>query len=677
MTDGEQQVSLLLWNPSNFRWTELDADIARLERGEAVEDRWSCGGTKSIRRGSRFYLLRTGMDGGIVGSGKVTRDVFQGEHWQPDKAKAGQKANYIGVTFSSLSKTPLVTTQELRKPPFNLAYTPQQSGTTIRAELVSRLDQLWSQRVKEQGANKTSTSSASVFQFPKGARVFGFRPERSKQNTTHYAAVVADCVEHECVPMGWGHKYDLAEWGPKIKGKLERDGESPQSIAMLDKYRSLQVGDFVIIPQGKFAINGIGRVTDPYCYKADSLESLRGLSERDSYWWNGVTRVEWIPNSAGFLGQGQPWPNGTFFGPFDAEYLPVIEESIGHPTGTIFTKDGAAPATNESSAWVGSTVEASLARRVQDLLGNKGTHSVLLFGPAGTGKTYHAEKVADFYGSLKSDRVEFVQFHPAYAYEDFMEGLRPKAAGGGVQYDIEDGAFKRFCDKARGSNEDHLFIIDEINRGNIAKVMGELMYCLEYRGDKHSITLPYSRAKFSIPDNVHVLGTMNSSDRSIATLDVALRRRFQFVELAPDPDGNLLGNVKIADTGLTAGTLLRGLNDRILPRQGRHKLIGHSYFLPDGFKVDDDGLGQGSWKLEDFKARWFHQIQPLLEEYFADDAQTLVDSIIGPGWGEVHDRQHFVPFASDKVDFLSSLKWIATTVKAPKRGSEDKPGDEE
>ena len=128
--------------------------------------------------------------------------------------------------------------------------------------------------------------------------------------------------------------------------------------------------------------------------------------------------------------------------------------------------------------------------------------------------------------------VQSVQFHPAYAYEDFMEGIRPeRTSDGQIDYRIRNGQFVRLCVEAARTNDPCVMIIDEINRANLARVFGELMYLLEYRDD--SVLLP-SGQQFRVPDNVRIIGTMNTADRSIALVDHALRRRFAFLRLAPD-----------------------------------------------------------------------------------------------------------------------------------------------
>ena len=168
--------------------------------------------------------------------------------------------------------------------------------------------------------------------------------------------------------------------------------------------------------------------------------------------------------------------------------------------------------------------------KIDALLADK--RQLIFQGPPGTGKTFLAQKLSESLSGTKG-RVSLVQFHPSYAYEDFVQGFRPSIVQGQPAFELREGPFLVAARHAREAPEaNHFLIIDEINRGNLAKVLGELYFLLEYR-DKE-ILLQYSDEAFSLPENLYIIGTMNTADRSIALVDLALRRRFHFVEFHPD-----------------------------------------------------------------------------------------------------------------------------------------------
>lgn len=211
-----------------------------------------------------------------------------------------------------------------------------------------------------------------------------------------------------------------------------------------------------------------------------------------------------------------------------------------------------------------------------------------------------------------------VTFHPSYGYEDFIEGFKPVAAeGGGLNLRLMDGIFKRVCRTATADpDRPYLVVIDEINRGNLPKILGELITLLEKDKRELSVRLPQSGEAFAVPRNVYVLGTMNTADRSIRLLDAALRRRFAFRELLPDREpleGAFVGKLELAE-------LITTLNARIRREAGRERQIGHAFFLNQGQPVATE---------EDFAAVFRGDVLPLLQEYAADD-YALLARLLGP-----------------------------------------------
>jgi len=216
-------------------------------------------------------------------------------------------------------------------------------------------------------------------------------------------------------------------------------------------------------------------------------------------------------------------------------------------------------------------------------------------------------------------RLTRVTFHPSYTYEDFIEGYRPVDQGtGGLALQLEDGIFKRVCRAAQAHpDRPYLILVDEINRGNVAKILGELLTLLERDKRGLTVVLPQSKETFSIPPNVYLLGTMNTADRSIKLLDAALRRRFAFIELMPDLE--LLRGATVGDLALDE--FLEELNRRIARFEGREKQIGHAYLLEGGDPVSE---------VVEFARCFREEILPLLQEYCYDEYGTLA-KFIGSG----------------------------------------------
>jgi hypothetical protein len=242
-------------------------------------------------------------------------------------------------------------------------------------------------------------------------------------------------------------------------------------------------------------------------------------------------------------------------------------------------------------------------QEIVDLLAEK--RQLIFYGPPGTGKTFLAQRIAEHL-TREGGEFELVQFHPSYSYEDFFEGYRPVAVseGAGVTYELTDGPLRRIAEAAAQDPENpYVLVVDEINRGNLPKIFGELLFLLEYR--EAQIWLQYSpEAQFGLPKNLYFVGTMNTADRSIALVDAALRRRFYFVAFMPteEPVCDVLGKW-LSEKGLEPrpAQLLGMLNKRI---DTEEIAIGPSYLMTaDATEPNLERI-------------WKHAIMPVLEEHF-------------------------------------------------------------
>ena len=234
------------------------------------------------------------------------------------------------------------------------------------------------------------------------------------------------------------------------------------------------------------------------------------------------------------------------------------------------------------------------------------------------------------------DFYKFLTFHQSYSYEEFVEGIKPQIRTdeecSSVSYEYNKGVFKEICQQANSDpDNNYLLIIDEINRGNISKIFGELITLIESdkrvipngerifentktQNEELVVTLPYTKSKFGVPSNLYILGTMNTSDRSIASIDIALRRRFKFKEMMPNSD-------LVADFECNFKEIFEKLNTKIKILLDRDHQIGHSYFIETKYADADINI---------LKEIWFSEILPLLNEYFYCDWEKL--KLIIPGF---------------------------------------------
>lgn len=452
-----------------------------------------------------------------------------------------------------------------------------------------------------------------------------------------------ECLSNGYICVGWDEVGDLSAFASEEDFRAafaERFPYNGNQSMVTRKARevwrlaSLEPGDRVVANEGTSKVLAIGTVVEPgYVWRPERTEHkhtvtidwdescARTLPEPIKRW--GVTTVGDVP--------------GTVWRSITGEQSAIAE-----------------PGSESEPAAVILAAEDRQLQSLADALQRKG--QVVLYGPPGTGKTYTALRFAAWWlargragldplarfgtpafqavvsalgappaapdvsdESYRGDVGQLTQvtFHPSYGYEDFIEGFKPTLApGGGLNLRLVDGIFKRVCRSAAADpDQPYLVVIDEINRGNLPKIFGELITLLEVDKRGLAVRLPQSGESFTVPPNVHVLATMNTADRSIRLLDAALRRRFAFHELLPDREpleGAFIGKLHLAD-------LLTTLNARIRVEVGRERQVGQAFLLRDGQPVATE---------EDFAAAFRGDILPLLQEYACDD-YGLLDRLLG------------------------------------------------
>lgn len=454
----------------------------------------------------------------------------------------------------------------------------------------------------------------------------------------------------------------------EIRSRLEQHYPTTSPPVMTKKMREfrnflteIKVGDIVLAADGE-TILGVGRVGGPYRFEPDSLNEA---PHRHA--------VEWISTEHWKL----PVTDGLRTTLCD---LKKHEENLVEIERRILDSTSRPEPILVQSNPIQTLIRPldGTAGRVEAILNRKG--QVILFGPPGTGKTFWARKTAldlaalscfkKYYQDLNDSEKLKVEgsgtepglvwsctFHPAYGYEDFLEGFRPHTnQGGALVFQLRDGIFKRICLQARAHPDQKYFlIIDEINRGDIPRIFGELLTLLELDKRGVEVNLALSGDPFSVPKNLFVLGTMNTADRSIALLDTALRRRFGFVELMPDP---VVFGQALVGNSLPLGLWVTALNDLVrshLGRDARNLQIGHAYFLENGQPVTD--LTRFTHILES-------DIIPLLEEYCYEDYAALTQ-ILGEGLvDKVRQRIRTELFALNRQEeLLQALRAMAPDIE--------------
>lgn len=367
----------------------------------------------------------------------------------------------------------------------------------------------------------------------------------------------------------------------------------------------MKVGDIIFVKKGRSQLIGRGIVTSDYFYDSESEE------------YNHIRIVNWTHHGE------WPYPGKAAMKTLTdvTPYIDVVEK-----LKNIFDDDTSEDVEEVEKSYSSYTKEDFLNdvfmseeeyERLRSVLVFK--KNIILQGAPGVGKTYTAKRLAySLIGEKNVDRVKMVQFHQSYSYEDFIMGFRPSDIG----FELRKGTFYNFCKRAAlDAVNDYFFIIDEINRGNLSKIFGELFMLLENDKRGASLQLVYSDEKFSIPDNLYIIGMMNTADRSLAMLDYALRRRFAFFELKPgfETDGFKSYQLTINNSKLNnLITCIKNLNYAIVSDEtlGEGFCIGHSYLCNLKSESVDEQVISNIVEYE---------LVPLLKEYWFDEPNLVIE----------------------------------------------------
>ena len=681
---------LFTWNPRNWPWDSLERDMREVKAHGSVRSTWTTGKTKRIAQGDRFFLLRQGAPPrGILASGRVVGDVYEEPHWDEDQRKAGKQVTRVDVEFDCILPPNLVLpVGELKEGALgDVHWTTQKSGIRVPDEATNELEDRWTshRRRLEEGGGLPPLDPARI------ERVRNIVKQQFPDFSTfaepgHRFREQEDDYKREAV--GQARKI----LGPYVQGdELMEDDQEALDVAsqILDLTNFLNWRDKDYIKRKLLAepgrwqrfMNGIVA-----CLKVSHAKDWAAEFDRLMSWlaeigcnaniskilptyflflWDPEHHISIKPaifdhflERIGVepLGHGTRLTRSEYqralatmtslraaladWEPRDLVDLQSLywvverqtDEDVEGPTDSLPPAEDD-PVYTIDEAMKGLFMPRESFEEILQLLRWK--KNVILQGPPGTGKTFVARRLANaLMGVSAPDRVSFVQFHQSYAYEDFIQGHRPAEDG---RFRLKNGLFYEFCQRARKDlRRRYVFIIDEINRGNLSKIFGELMMLIEAdkRGSKWAIPLTYSRdpsETFYVSENCYILGMMNTADRSLAMVDYALRRRFAFYDLVPAFDSarfsqHLVERGAAPELVETIRGRMESLNNAIAEdttNLGPGFRIGHSFFCPQ----DGDFEFDTEWYRRIIKT----EIAPILREYWFDNprlSESKIDDLL-------------------------------------------------
>lgn len=549
---------LMVWNPTRWEWKSFHDDRLKIASGENVPRRWSTSSTQ-LREGDTFYLIQLGQDPrGLIARGNIASSTYEDDHYDTERAANGDRKNFVDITLTDLrdpKADSFISLADLQAGTTDdQVWSPQSSGIRIKSRSATRVSKLWDKLppIKVSPA-QTETPKQQAIQIARPVNTIFYGPPGTGK-TYHMQTHLMPRYESQAnqVPTG--------EWlEEQLAGTAWWEAVA---LALADMNGKATVNDILIHPYFKAKARVQGRPNSP---------NLRATC------W-GALQIHTV---------------------LESETVNTSLEQRQPPQ--IFDKQS-------GGRWVLTGDWDETGEGLRALLGR------LQKGP-----------VTD---DTRIKRHLTVTFHQSYSYEDFVEGIRPQTTeSGSISYEVRDGLFKAFCRRAsQDPKQRYALFIDEINRGNISRIFGELITLIEpdkraWWGEEAQLVdgielvLPYSGERFGVPKNLDIYATMNTVDRSIALMDAALRRRFHFLELLPEPKripGNQGdGYIPDGEGGLlNLRELLKAINLRLCYLLHRDQTFGHAY-LTD---IKD---------LDALRRVMVYDIIPMLAEYFYDDWRQI------------------------------------------------------
>lgn len=575
-------------------------------RAVAQEDiiTWGVKQSKNrIKAGHRVYIWMSGSEGGIVAAGIILEDPVEKKPVKTsyDVTEEINTSSYLGVDIKIEQKlTENIITRALL----------QQESTTKNLEILRFANATnFPVSMKEQATIERMIAG----EYQLGEKEIEERSLLARTDRKYWmyapgenSRLWEEFYEQSIMGIGWDQLGDLNQYTDKtgMKARMkEVYGDESSYVnaghATWQFVHEMNIGDVIFVKQGLKKLIGRGVVTSEYRFNNSRQEYF---NVRSVEWTH---KGEWEQNEQLAMKTLTDITSYTdYYKKIERQFVGVVEPDDSPETRyVLYTEED-------------FLHDVFIARQQYDTLKNLllRKKNLILQGSPGVGKTYAAERLAySIMGEKDTSRVMTVQFHQSYSYEDFIMGYRPTEDG----FSLSKGPFYEFCKRAEPDDRPYFFIIDEINRGNLSKIFGELLMLIENDKRGKDLRLLYSDEQFSVPPNVYIIGMMNTADRSLAMIDYALRRRFAFFSFEPafDSDGFRSMQAKIDNAGFNAlVSCVKEVNEYIGQDEalGEGFKIGHSYLCSD-VPVSDE------WIKDVIR----YELLPLLKEYWFDEPDKV------------------------------------------------------